>query len=205
MAGADPTDARGVPAGMTARWGAARRGPADDGSLCPARCGPADDGPLARTRVLGRASPEDGGACPRVPCPRVLKTAGRAGESRARESRTRRGVPGGCGPWWHAPGLLTRRCSGHRWRGSLGWAQFWCPAAPLTATLGCIRHSLRSTSRISTDRIQQCCKNLTTIADLPHRNGIFVTETHIVSLCYRDLFDPFRSRIMTYSQGIAFR
>ena len=45
-------------------------------------------------------------------------------------------------------------------------------------SLGCIRHSLRSTSRISTDRIQQCYKNLTAIADLPHRNGIFVTETY---------------------------
>ena len=30
------------------------------------------------------------------------------------------------------PARLTTACSGPRWRGSLGWAQFWCPAGQLT-------------------------------------------------------------------------
>ena len=76
----------------------ARHGPADDGPLCPARCARWDDGPLCPAR-WGQASPvrgafpsaawqtgeshpwrvlHDGGACPRVPCPRVLMTAWRA-------------------------------------------------------------------------------------------------------------------------------
>ena len=51
---------------------------------------------------------------------RVPITAGRARESRARASPPRRGLPGGWRASCHAPGLLTRRCSRHRWRGS--WA-----------------------------------------------------------------------------------
>jgi len=119
------SDARGVPAGMTARWGAARRGPADDGVACPARRARRMTARCARP-VGAHASPMRGA----FPSPawraresraqRVPITAGRVRESRARESGRRQGVPGGWRAFCHAPGLLTRRCSGRRWRGS--WA-----------------------------------------------------------------------------------
>ena len=94
--------ARGVACGGAPCGRAPGAGVAGGPSVRPVGPWPAHR-PWRRTPPPARGAPPDGG--PRVP---------------------RRVRPGAF------PARLTTACSGPRWRGSLGWAQFWCPAGQLT-------------------------------------------------------------------------
>jgi len=124
-----PVGARpGVARRMTARWSTARRARWDDGPSCPARW-------RVRESRAGRV-PINGVAGQGVPCPRVLTTAGRTGESRARESGTTAGRAGRMGAVRSCPRPSNQAVQRTPLARFLGWARFMCPAAPLTATLG---------------------------------------------------------------------